>query len=240
MCNDCLMAEQKFPYAGREDDEDIAPPPPWHQRLSSNLPALIGFVILVVIVVWGVAHLLVLAQPWFSSLIEKPRVTQVTQTAHPANTISSGTLSVAPPASNNNIHPQKPATHTQATPADLSVHVLDIGVIDPATGAFVNRAPTSPADLAAVRFDIANDGGASTGAWYFSAQLPTATAPYRYNSPEQEPLGPGDHIVNTLRFSPVVSLGGIFNVIVDPQGIVNESNETNNTATQFVPMPAYY
>jgi len=235
------MVEQKSPYAGREDDEDITTPPPsWRQRLPSNIPALIGAVILVVIVVWGLAHLANLVQPWFSSLIAPPKVTRTVPS--PASLPTPVLRTPAAPSDQYVAKPatHAPATHASASPADLSVHVLAVGIIDPATGEFTDRAPVSPSDTVAVRFDIANNGGSSTGAWYFSAQLPTAPAPYRYNSPEQEPLGPGDHIVNTLRFSPTASGGGIFNVIVDPQGEVRESDKTNNTATQFVPMPLYY
>ena len=132
-----------------------------------------------------------------------------------------------------------PSSTRPSTPADLAVRIVGIGVIDPSNGMFVNRLPTSPNDLSAVQFDISNDGGSSTGPWYFIAQLPTMEN-YTYTSPPQAPLGPGDHIVNTLRFTQVAPGGGIFEVIVDPVGQVTESNKSNNIASQTISPPMYY
>lgn len=194
---------------------------------------------MVIVVIWGLVHLVALMRPWFSSLAPTtPKVT-ITQPTSPSNALPKPVVG-APIRPDT--QPTKPSTDagTPTTPADLSVRILAIGVIDPVSGVFVNRPPASPADVAAVQFDISNDGGASTGAWYFYAQLPTIAGGYPYRSPVQEPLGPGDQVVNTLRFSPIISGGGIFNVIVDSEGMVNESNEINNTATQFVSMMSYY
>lgn len=116
-------------------------------------------------------------------------------------------------------------------PADLSVRILSVGVIDPITGNIVPRVPTSPNDLVAVRFDIANVGGVNTGTWYFTAQLPSIP-PYTFNSAPQIPLAPGDHIENMLRFKP--AQGGTFTVSVDPSNAVPESNESNNFANQQI------
>lgn len=231
------MTEIHLPYAGQEDEERAARS--WRSRLSANIPALIGFVILVIVVIWGLVHLVALIRPWFSSLVPTtPKVT-VTQSTSPSSSFPKPVVGapVRP-----NMQPSKPpaGAGTPTTPPDLSVRILAIGVIDPVSGVFVNRPPVSPADVAAVQFDISNDGGSSTGAWYFSAQIPTTAGGYAYRSPVQEPLGPDDQVVNTLRFSPVIPGGGVFSVIADSEGMVHESNETNNTATQFVPMPNYY
>lgn len=132
-----------------------------------------------------------------------------------------------------------PVVHRATGPADLSVHIIAIGIIDPTTGTFIQTTPTSPNDMAAVEFDIANIGNSSTGTWYFEAQLPTQSG-YTYQSPAQASLAPGDHILNTLRFTQVAQGGGTFTVTVDPSGMVRENNLTNNYASQFVPMPNYY
>lgn len=236
LCHDESMTEIHLPYAGQEEDEKSSRS--WRSRLSANIPALIGFFILVIVVIWGLVHLVALIRPWFSSLVPTtPKVT-VTQST---TTSSSFPKPVVGAPTRPGTQPAKPAAGagTPTTPPDLSVRILAIGVIDPVSGVFVNRPPTSPADVAAVQFDISNDGGSSTGAWYFYAQLPTTVSGYPYRSPVQEPLGPGDQVVNTLRFSPIIPGGGLFNVIVDSEGMVGESNEINNTATQFVPMMAY-
>lgn len=112
---------------------------------------------------------------------------------------------------------------------DLSVRILSVGVIDPISGDIIPRRPTSPNDLVAVRFDIANIGTASAGTWYFTAQIPT---PIRtYFSPAQIPLAPGAHIENMLRFTQVYQNGGPFFISVDTSNIVPESNEANNFAS---------
>lgn len=129
--------------------------------------------------------------------------------------------------------------HRATGPADLSVHIVAVGVIDPGTGAFIARTPTSPSDMAAVEFDIANVGNSSTGTYYFQAQLPTQSG-YNYQSPAQASLAPGDHVLNTLRFTQVAAGGGTFTVTVDPAGNVADYNANNNYASQFVPMPNYY
>lgn len=327
------MAEEKFPYFAPEDEE-LTPT----KKLSSNVLAIAGFVILVVIVAWGLVHLVTLASPWFSSLFTKPAAAiQVTAPKEASSgepvavswdyapstggmyaflyecktgfefkiRVSSqndalmnmpcgaaftvgnatGTISVVPmlsatssmqvpfsilfipstagaeqaqgnasitvsvggaPAPVVNVKQttsgtKKPTPSTprsSATPADLVVHILAIGTIDSLTGVFINHLPTSPSDMVAVQFDIANDGGSSTGAWYFDAQLPTRLG-YAYHSPMQEPLGPGDHIVNTLRFTQGVSGGGVFGVTADPQGLIRESDKSNNTDEEFISMPAY-
>ena len=110
-----------------------------------------------------------------------------------------------------------------ARPADLSVHVLSVGVIDSATGAFVNRTPTSPYDIVAVQFDIANTGGSATSAYHFSASLPT-TSGYGYVSPTQSSLAPGAHIVNTLRWTDMNPTGGTFSVSVGDADSTSQNN----------------
>src|ERR1700722_285621 len=39
--------------------------------MTSNFLAIIGFIILVIIIVWGIVHLAMLSAPWFSSHFEK-------------------------------------------------------------------------------------------------------------------------------------------------------------------------
>jgi hypothetical protein len=123
---------------------------------------------------------------------------------------------------------------------DLVVQIVAVGVIDPYTGAFVGRSPISPEEIVAVKFDIANRGTASTGAWHFSAELPIFP-PTPYNSPRQAPLSPGSHIENTLRFTQTVAGGGMFAVTVDSSNATAESNESNNTAALWIsgPMSGY-
>jgi hypothetical protein len=247
------MAEEKFPYTPAPEDEEFKNDPPV-SSWQSNIPAFIGFIILVIIVIWGLVHLVVLAKPWMSSVFPRASVTP----APIARTTSSSTVSA--PITTQIVAPQSPAPHKVSympstasggmrSPADLVVHIFAIGIIDPVTGQFINRSPASSSDMVAVQFDIANIGDVSTGLWHFNAQLPTGASTggyggiqsgYLYTSPAQTPLGPGDHIINTLRFTQIAPGGGMFQVIVDPRGEVYETNKSNNTDQVFVSIPAYH
>lgn len=118
-------------------------------------------------------------------------------------------------------------------PADISVHIIAVGVIDARTNMFVARAPISAHEIMAVKFDIGNIGASPTGTWNFTAQLPSSPV-HTFVSPAQRSLAPGDHIENTLRFSPVAPGGGMIFISVDPANTVRESNEGNNNASQWV------
>ena len=122
-----------------------------------------------------------------------------------------------------------PASDVPASPADLAVRILAVGVIDPATGAFINRTPSSPYDIIAVQFDIANKGGSATSAYHFSAALPT-TDGYGYVSPSQSSLAPGAHVVNTLRWTDMSPTGGNFSVSVGDA----DSSSGNNADSVWV------
>ncbi len=299
--------------------------------LVSNILAIIGFIILIVILIWGLFHLAIFSKSWFASMVSPsansikvtvpssgvPSGEPVTiswkysakdkgayaflyqchtgfqfktpGTSDSLNLISCGaaynlqstksSLSVTPFFNDNGISflnvplsiifiptaatgtraqgnasitvvkssPQVstlPATYTPPSktynagmqPAgmpDLYVQILSYGVIEPVSGNIIPRRPTSPNDLVAVKFDIANTGGAPTGAWYFTAQLPTVPI-YTYLSDSQNSLAPGAHIQNMLRFTQTAQGGGSFVVSVDPSNLINESNEGNNTASQSI------
>ena len=134
-------------------------------------------------------------------------------------------------------YPRKPlnlVAHAGSGPADLSVRMILVGVIDPSSGALLPRAPRSTSEIVGVEFDIANVGGSSTGSWYFTANLPTGGAqPYIFTSPTQRSLSPGEHIVNVLRFAPNMRPSTI-SVIADPANRVYEANEYNNIVSQTI------
>ncbi len=130
-------------------------------------------------------------------------------------------------------HPANLVAHAAYGPADLAVHMIMIGVIDPYSGALIPRAPISPNEIVGVEFDIANIGGSSTGNWYFSASLPTSFQPYLYTSPLQISLKPGEHIVNVLRFTPNMRPSTI-TITADPDGRIYDANRGNNFVSQSI------
>ncbi len=138
------------------------------------------------------------------------------------NPIAAATPAVVRPATTTPsvVTPVIPIAPVATGPTDLSVQILSV-VPDGSGGAIAT-------------FDIGNEGLSSTSVYSFTAQLPTATG-YLYQSPSQSSLAPGDHIVNTLRFSQAVS--GIFSVVVDPTNSKNELSAANNYASQQISMP---
>ena len=194
------------------------------ESLISNTLAIVGFIIVVAIVLWGLLHLASLGQPWFSSLFESFATTPATQPTviRPSNPLNAGTLAVkqtatSTPAAKPALRPVAPVVQTG--PADLSVKILSVESDGVGGGV--------------ATFDIGNEGQSSTGVYTFTAQLPTADG-RTYGSTVQSSLLPGDHIVNTLRFSQAVS--GIFSVTVTP-GTKNEARTDNNYASRQVSMP---
>lgn len=177
------------------------------------------------------------------SIVFIPAATSTTARPQGTGTVrvaaaSSGTPAVTTPT--NTVKPTsvRPAQPVVASKADISVRILAVGVINPSTGLFESRYPSGPNDIAAVQFDIANNGGTATGAWYFSVNLPIQGT-YAYVSPIQSSLTPGSHVVNTLRFKPVQSGGGTITVNVDSTSAVSESNESNNSAAMFIAASAW-
>jgi hypothetical protein len=135
--------------------------------------------------------------------------------------------------------PNPTPTPVYKTPADLRVDIMAIGMIDPNTGLFVNRMPSSPGDIAAVQFNIANVGGSTSGAYHFSANLPTIGG-YIYNSPVQAPLAPGSHVVNTLRWTESAP-AGTFTVTVSGDGNTSNNFASATFSTGYsYPQPTYY
>lgn len=299
-----------------------------HQEPSpsiySSVLAIAGFIILIVIVLWGLFHIASLASPFFSSLFNKstPAAIEVTApssaksgesfalrwkyspkengmyallyqcrdnvhfeiprgdtstpipcgaaygvpaTNAPDNMVTitpmlSGTASTSIPVS---LLFMPSATSSRQAQGSVTIVILPsetpvVQVPGPVTPVVVPSVPTytlSPADLsvrivgvsmdqsgmAAVEFDIANQGGRPSGSYYFEAFLPTQST-YTYTSPLQSSLGVGDHVVSTLRFS--AGVPGVVSIVVDPTDAVSESNEVNNYASQpiysYMPTQSYY
>ena len=304
MTDEKLLTEKTVTHATHVVHEEPKP------SLLSSVLAIVGFIILIAIVLWGLLHIATLASPWLSSLFAKtgPSI----QVTAPKTATSSEAFSVSWKYSTSEkgryaiLYPCKDTLHVETARASgdtvavacgaafmlpstqtsivvtpklsgtvattLPISVLFIPsatsskqaqgsatvLVYPSTNTVPVATPaqpvkpraTTPADLsvtilgasvdasgnAIVEFDIANRGGRSSGTYYFEAYLPTQSA-YTYSSPAQSPLGPGDHIVNTLRFSQTVA--GSVSIIVDPAHSVHESNEDNNYASQPLNAPYY-
>lgn len=114
---------------------------------------------------------------------------------------------------------------------DLSARVIEIGLVDKATGEFTaSSSPSRSAfnQRAAVRFLVENLGTRTSGQWTFNAVLPTFPS-HIYSSPSQLALAPGDRTEYTLGFDSFEEDGeGTLIVNVDPTNSINEPNKDNN------------
>lgn len=174
----------------------------------------------------------VVFMPASTSTTERP---QGTATIRVATADASQPVPPSSPTSPSSIptQPSSPAASVQAGPADLTVRILAVGVVDNA-GNFMQRAPMHSGEIAAVKFDIKNEGAGASGKYSFTVHLPMYPA-YSYVSPVQTSLAPGAHIESTLRFRPVVSGGGTISVVADSGNAVKESNENNNGMSIWMP-----
>lgn len=200
--------------------------------LLSNMFAIVGLIIVVTIVVWGIVHFARLSSGWMPSFFSTS-----SSTVAIAPLTAATTLLATPIATSTTPKPvTKPIEKPKAPagPADLSVAITRVGVIDSGSGMFVDRYPTSPYDMAAVEFEIANIGKSASGTYTFEAFLPTQSN-YLYTSPVQTSLAPGDHITNTLRFTQTIS--GAFTVVVDPTHATKDSDTGNNIASINISLP---
>ncbi len=188
------------------------------KRRTSDILALIGFLIIGVIIIWGLVHAARLAFPQLNSLF-----TPKTSKSQPLPAKPSTPTTMPKPVLTQPSTPAKPtnpvATPKATSPADLSVRILSIN--------------TDPYGNGVVEFDVANVGGSSSGVWYFEVNLPTEYG-YVYFSPAQQSLAPGDHIVSMLQFTQLSQYGGIVSIQIDPSNLIQESAEGNNYASQQV------
>lgn len=163
-------------------------------------------------------------------------------------TISSGTATTPAVTTSTTSPPQVTSTPQPTTgtlpaaapsvtsPADLEPTLLAIGVEDPYSGTFIPQTQFAASDVVVVKFSVKNQGGRATGAWSFTAELPT-NPPYYYEAPTQRSLNPGDWNEFTLRFNQAA--GGSIFVNIDAADVVKEAHKNNNTLTVDVPQYWY-
>ncbi len=122
---------------------------------------------------------------------------------------------------------------------DLSVTILATGYLaGDSTDSFVPASIIPPGARPAVKFSIANNGTNTTGPWNFLAEIPTINH-YVFNPPVEQSMAPGDHIVFTMGFNQAVpGPAQVITVVADPNNLIQESNEGNNSASAAVTVTA--
>lgn len=118
---------------------------------------------------------------------------------------------------------------------DLSVKINQIGYLaTTSASSFVASSTVPVGSRPAVSFTIKNVGTNASGAWRFSASIPTQTA-YVYQSPAQQTLAPGDSIDYTLGFDQAISgTNKIISITANFDNTITESSKANNTASTSI------
>lgn len=127
-----------------------------------------------------------------------------------------------------------------STPQGAALHGLPdfITIIDAvgyltstSTDSFIASSTVPGGSRVAVRFTIKNVGTNTTGAWRWSASIPTESA-YIYQSQLQQSLAPGDRIEYTLGFDQAIrGFERTISVSANFDRAVAESNPNNNSAS---------
>lgn len=114
--------------------------------------------------------------------------------------------------------------------SDLVVTVTQIGYLNSnTTSSFIGSNVVPDNKRPAVKFTIKNIGTNVSGAWRFSAEVPTRTR-YTYKSERQLSLNPGESIEYVLGFDQArTGENRIATITANYDGAVDESNTKNNT-----------
>jgi len=120
---------------------------------------------------------------------------------------------------------------------DLSVRLIEVGLVDKATGKFTASSTPSRSIIGmrvAARFAVENKGTRTSDQWTFNAVLPTFPM-HIYSSPTQAALGPGDRIEFTLGFDSFEEDNeGVLVINADPTRRINEPDKDNNILRQTI------
>lgn len=129
------------------------------------------------------------------------------------------------------------ATNTKALLGlpDLVVNISSVGYLASTTAdSFVATSTMQSNNSPAVKFTIRNAGTNRSGPWRFSATIPTQSS-YIYQSPQQQPLNPGDSIDYTLGFDqPIAGVNKIISITANFDHAIGESNMNNNNASTSI------
>ena len=108
-----------------------------------------------------------------SSTTAQNPVTPITIDTTSTNATTTIKVPVLPPLPTFTDLQSAPSVVAQTGPADLSVNIIAVGVLDPWTNAFIPRPAFGPQDRVAIRFIVANRGSHATGRWQFKADFPS-------------------------------------------------------------------
>ncbi len=121
--------------------------------------------------------------------------------------------------------------------ADLSIRLVDQGIIDPVSRQFISTRNYTAADAVVLKFQISNIGTKRTGAWNFRTTQPMNIASdYTRTSGPLATLLPGYSTgIVTLSLSGIRAEGGVVSIIANPNQSTYEANYSNNSIQVQIP-----
>ena len=232
---------------------------PTTRQTAVNSLAVVGFVCLLMIGVWGAVYSsryvpsvvgkLGSAAVYIGSIFtpsEGPSIATTTPlgptTIDFGIATSTATTTVAKPVATTTPKRTAPAptyrvVRATTTPtffgyADLAVSAMAIGYLNSNSIDSFVVSPTVPdGKRPAVKFSVKNIGTNVTGTWNFNATLPTTNGS-NYTSESQRSLNPGDSVDFTLGFDRAQNGSDkAFTIVVNKGRNVSEVNFDNNTLT---------
>lgn len=123
---------------------------------------------------------------------------------------------------------------------DLIVNINATGYLATSSASsFIASSVVHSGSLPAVSFTIKNIGTNATGAWRFSASIPTQTV-YIYQSQLQQSLNPGDSIDYIIGFNQAnTGTNETVSITANPDHLIAESNTNNNSASAEMTILGY-
>ncbi len=117
--------------------------------------------------------------------------------------------------------------------ANLAVQIINVGIINEATGVFSHATSVNANQRAGIVFDVMNIGGVASQQWKFRAALPAAGGDYL--SDAQDPIAAGAKIRYTIGFKDLTKTGeNVAAITIDPPNQISDADRTNNTATTTI------
>ncbi len=167
-------------------------------------------------------------------------VARITVANESANPVVPAPTSTTKPTNTTTTKPNSPIVSnlfpnsSYVGKADLAVRILQVGILNTNTNTIYPQNQFNTRDTVGVRFEVRNDGDATTNSWNFTASLPSASTPV-YASPIQVPIRPGESIQFTLGFGNLTNRSNsLITINVDPSNLTPESNEANNMTTSSI------
>ena len=140
----------------------------------------------------------------------------------------------SPGTTTSNVYQISGATNTAALSGlpDFVVIIDAVGYLATTSAeSFIASSTVPTISRPAVKFTIKNIGANVSGAWRFSASIPTQSS-YIYQSQPQQPLNPGDRIEYTLGFDQANrGTDQTISVTANFDNAVAESTMSNNSAS---------